>query len=596
MFVYDFVLSGETIPMRHLSPIPPKIERQLAELAEKRKHLLSLPAEKALSTILEEPNGLALVRSFPEEDIYLLIKEIGPEDALPILSLASNRQWQFCIDMEIWDRDRIHPIQFAQWMNLLLTADPDRFIQWVIEEQIQPIEYFLQQHIELFIREHDQDPSDFPDDAITLDGIYYARFRQPVQSASTDEMGSSDIEQFLENFLNHLSEHNDHLTYQNLLLESQWVIPSELEEEAYRLRNVRLAEKGFLPYEEAISIYQPIEPDHIQPRVPLKSPSAPDGIPANPSILVLHNPENHPLDMTMETLKNDPIFSDVLVEMSALANQVAVADKMRIASREDLFVLMKKVRAYLGIGIEIISGKSLTPQTASIVLRRYPISAVFRVGYGKLIRMRQKAETWIKKSWFRKMGLTLGFWTEPGMGTIGGILLPRPKYYDSALAGMVYREFSSLDEIIRTENQLQLWIRMDELMQKLHLTISPKALNRIDREHVTYQSWLLSHYATFKLNRSGEELPLDMNGFKAFFTYLWEESSINTPTRKQLSRIFRKDFIDWLAVFTKTSPSEVVTSIGDLLETLFHDLEMELGSVSINHLDPRFIRLFCIKT
>jgi hypothetical protein len=328
----------------------------------------------------------------------------------------------------------------------------------------------------------------------------------------------------------------------------------------------------------------------------MENPAESDVLSANPSILVLHNPENHPLDMTMEELKNDPIFSDVLIEMSALANQVAVADKVHITSREDLFILMKKVRAYLGIGIEIISGKSITPQVASIVLRRYPLSAVFRVGYGKLIRMRQKMQTWAKKSWFRKMGFTLGFWTEPGMGTMGGILLPRPKYYDSALAGMAYREFLSLDEIIRTENQLQLWIRMDELLQKLHLSISPKALNRIDREQITYQSWLLSHYAAFKLNRSGEDLPLDMDGFKEFFTSLWEESSTNAPTHKQLSRIFRKDFLDWLSTSTKLSISELWTSIGDLIDLLFHDLEMELGSVSVNQLDPRFIRLFCIKT
>jgi hypothetical protein len=87
-----------------------------------------------------------------------------------------------------------------------------------------------------------------------------------------------------------------------------------------------------------------------------------------------------------------------------------------------------------------------------------------------------------------------------------------------------------------------------------------------------------------------------MDGFKEFFTSLWEESSTNAPTHKQLSRIFRKDFLDWLSTSTKLSISELWTSIGDLIDLLFHDLEMELGSVSVNQLDPRFIRLFCIKT
>ena len=36
------------------------------------------------------------------------------------------------------------------------------------------------------------------------------------------------------------------------------VIPAEAEEEAFRQRNVRLAEKGLLPFEEAVGIYQPL--------------------------------------------------------------------------------------------------------------------------------------------------------------------------------------------------------------------------------------------------------------------------------------------------------------------------------------------------
>ncbi|PQP33594.1 hypothetical protein C6A37_12120, partial [Desulfobacteraceae bacterium SEEP-SAG9] len=56
----------------------------------------------------------------------------------------------------------------------------------------------------------------------------------------------------------------DHSIYQNVLLESSSIIPAELEEEAYRLRNVRLGEKGFLPFDEAISIYQPLSPDDLE--------------------------------------------------------------------------------------------------------------------------------------------------------------------------------------------------------------------------------------------------------------------------------------------------------------------------------------------
>ena len=37
------------------------------------------------------------------EDFYFLIHEIGIEDSLPLLSLASNRQMEYLLDLEVWE-------------------------------------------------------------------------------------------------------------------------------------------------------------------------------------------------------------------------------------------------------------------------------------------------------------------------------------------------------------------------------------------------------------------------------------------------------------------------------------------------------------
>ena len=49
-------------------------------------------------------------------------------------------------------------------------------------------------------------------------------------------------------------------------MESVSLIPSEIEEELFRLRNVRLAEKGFLPFHEAVGVYQPLQPRELAAR------------------------------------------------------------------------------------------------------------------------------------------------------------------------------------------------------------------------------------------------------------------------------------------------------------------------------------------
>ena len=58
------------------------------QLQEKRQQILALSPQEALDRILQDPQQLPLIHSFPEQDLYFLIHDIGPEDALPLLALA----------------------------------------------------------------------------------------------------------------------------------------------------------------------------------------------------------------------------------------------------------------------------------------------------------------------------------------------------------------------------------------------------------------------------------------------------------------------------------------------------------------------------
>ncbi|MEW6260840.1 MAG: DUF6178 family protein [Thermodesulfobacteriota bacterium] len=571
---------------------PPDVRRILDALAEKRHRLMGLPAEKAMEEILDHPKCMALVQSFPEEDLYLLIQEIGPDDALPLLSLASNRQWQFCVDMEIWDRDRIHPQRFARWMQLLLHADPERFIKWVLNEQLEPIERFLNMHVEVFILEHDMDPSDFPDDTFTYDGIYYIRFRNTFDSNEGDPPPSLEIEPFLNDFFNHLYDQDNHSIFQNLLLESRWIIPSEIEDEAYRLKCIRLAEKGFLPYEEAISLYQPLDPGHLLPRIsrPSNQQDARDPTSAIPSIVI--NPEQHPIDIGFDEMRDDPLFLEILSEIGALANQIAVADRVHLSSREDLAGLIRKVRAYLGIGIEILSKAPFHPRTAAQFLRLYPLSAIFRVGYGRIMLLHRQTDHWVRKSWFRRAGMKLDFWEEDGMAVIGGILLPRPKYYDSTFNDSSYREFGSLAEIQNTQHKLDTYRMIDAILENLCADLSSDVLAAFRSRHLTYPCLLLTLHAASRMHTPTEELPLDPLRFQTFFESLWADP--HAEGQKHISEGFQSDFLQWLSNAIGVHPSEMHSRLGNVFHQWFQDIESELGWISTDRIDQRFVRMFWI--
>ena len=205
-----------------------QILERIRKLSVDRKKVLSHPPEKALDQILNASQPAALVHSFPEEDFYYLIQDIGPEDSLPILSLASDRQWEHILDREIWNRDRIDRSSLTRWFDLMLSADSVRFIKWLIEQKAECIEYYLSKNIEVVIRETDQDPSELGKDFFTYDDAVYIRLlnaapadshpNEPDESDNTnkmEEMIDSRRKETVKRLLDHLAVF-DYKTYQSL--------------------------------------------------------------------------------------------------------------------------------------------------------------------------------------------------------------------------------------------------------------------------------------------------------------------------------------------------------------------------------------------
>ena len=242
--------------------IDKKALERFEKLREKRLQILALPPKKAMETILEDPQPVALVHSFPEQDFYFLIHDIGTGDSLPLLSLASNRQWEHIVDLEVWRKDQIDIESVSRWLSLLLQADPKRFIRWFLEEKLELIEFYLFRSIEVRVREHDQDPSEFGEGFFTLDDVYYIRILERPVAEDQHDFTEEQRKKFIAKFSEQLADY-DHKLHQSVLLEATHIIPAETEEDCYHRRNVRLAEKGFLPFDEAIGIYQPIKPQDL---------------------------------------------------------------------------------------------------------------------------------------------------------------------------------------------------------------------------------------------------------------------------------------------------------------------------------------------
>ena len=103
---------------------PEALKRQIATLTirQQAELALRLPAAERLQLMLHAPKPMRLVRTLPDADLYLTVREVGPGDALPMLALASASQITHLLDLESWRRDRFDPERAGAWVALLCEA------------------------------------------------------------------------------------------------------------------------------------------------------------------------------------------------------------------------------------------------------------------------------------------------------------------------------------------------------------------------------------------------------------------------------------------------------------------------------------------
>ncbi len=90
--------------------------------------------------------------------------------------------------------------------------------------------------------------------------------------------------------------------------------------------------------------------------------------------------------------------------------------------------------------------------------------------------------------------------------------------------------------------------------------------------------------------------PLSLEEFKRFFKDLFQDPSGEALEKSAKIRVEMKtSFLDWLSASTGLTGEEISGRMGGSLETLFKEIEDELGRVSEANLDPRWIHLFLIE-
>ena len=555
---------------------------------------MELPPDKAVDRILTDRQPAALVHSFPEQDFYILVNEIGAQDSLPLLSLATNKQWEHLVDLETWQKDRIEINSVTRWMRLLMEADSQRFIQWLLKSQLEFIEYYLFNNLEVRIREHDQDPTEFGDDFFTLDDIYYFKFVDFPTESDAEKLIDEQRRKFVVQLMQRLAA-TDHHIFQSVFMEAAHVIPAEVEQDCYRWRTMRLAEKGFLPFDEAVGIYQPIKPGELTAKRDKFIPQAPQQVSTLPvpvSPLRELKQDNY-FTRALQKIEAANIVQLLQTEFAHLCNQIVVADHRTIGERDALQEIVKKASGFVSIGLEqMLKDEKDAAARGAVLIIRHSLQDLFRVGFGAALQLKWRAEKWLSKCWFAQADLRLTFWGERWMGVVGGLLVKKPLYYDNYRSGFLYREFATVEDIRESEAVFEQVVAVDDLLSVMDINMDPPSKYGF----LTYKNLLLTLWARHYRRLKTEKLkPLTPKQFVLFFEKLLPQP-VDSGSRedRKIPQKMKTAFLSWLETQTGLKDFEITDRLGGTFEDLFNEIESEYGRVAATDIDPRFVHLFLL--
>ena len=230
----------------------------------------------------------------------------------------------------------------------------------------------------------------------------------------------------------------------------RWEIESDLEEQALRWRDGRLADLGYPTLEEALSWFaRPVRRTGAGPVTPAGLPERPPGF-----WLASFRRETL-LDRAAARLPPEAVerFES---EALAAANAAIVADRVDPSDPDAVRSAVESARTLLELGLEALSGGDV--DAASRILASTSLKSVFQQGFGQLLELRWRAER------IRKEAASSA--PSPGLDApigeaFAAVLRRRPRYFPGldrpreewgtvAAAAFVERPFRSSDEVRRT--------------------------------------------------------------------------------------------------------------------------------------------------
>jgi Family of unknown function (DUF6178) len=559
-------------------------------LAEQLSWVLLHSGQFRQDLILSSDLARQLVSMLPDQEVYLTVKEIGLEDALPIVALMTNEQLQYLNDLEVWHKERFETHPFLNLLQMIHQSGEDRMAEWLDTVDPELLVLLLKDCGSVTKFDLTKDPVEDTDEEtlITYDGYY--RYHPKRQ-----EFGP-----LLDPVLRILKARNPERF--GMVMESAYRdVPSEVEAEASRFRSSRLSEKGIPDFEEACEIYRPLTDEQfheLAARPPTGMQLSEETPPLYP---VRWLPPDSIFREVLATLGDHPETDRIRMELAGLGNKVLVAEGMEVTGVEPLKDSLKKVAGTLTLALEYLACSD-REQAASWLTRAW-LHHLFRLGWSQVQKLADRARrlrnrtgfAWIDR--FHSLADTL---LEE---TFKGLLKPRPSFFEGTTEeGLaVFRDFAGIEDLRITSERVTAAEAMADLFER-HLRLSPERIKQTcleaglgDRlDTVKWSQALCSLWVIRALTGQPEFRPLLAEEVQEFLKTGF--TGVPGTLARRLDPAFVDSLVRW--VLDRTGPQEEAAQriVEEWIGSGARRIEEELGGLDPAHrIDSRFVQCLCVR-
>jgi hypothetical protein len=494
-------------------------EKRLEKLPPRElgRYLMQLPVKQRFDLILQRADAEAVVAALAEQDFYYSLKEIGPDDGLPLLALARIDQINHILDLECWRKESILAAKGVEWLERLARASEEKLLAWLYQADFELLVSLFKNWLIVAVGPEDVDPVEATEylPRHTLDDQYYWETRYP------------QYEDFLKMLLSLLFEVH-YGFYKELMNSILYAVDSEAEEEAYRFHRARLEDLSIPDFYDALEIYRSVRPGEIvaNKEQALRKPE--DLSP--PSFALALLPREDFLSRALRQVQDADLIDTLQFELAALANKVVVADQLPPDNPEGLQRAVDKVAAYVDLGLQMQTKGNL--EASVRVLREMFLEHLFRIGQAEVAKLRGRMQQVVQRGWLSRWPAGLKCLEPDWMDATELLLGKTPKLLrpatSSGLTAGSPREdfFRSRQDLFRGKHIVDAIISLGPLFDALevdHRRVSEGLWQQGQIraiEDITLGILIWTAAARSQLSGKWEVLPLPVSGWPTLFPAL----------------------------------------------------------------------------